>query len=75
METIQRAANNHIRAAEHLERAAHHHREAARHYQAGNHEKAGHQAHIAYGHSRHALHLADEAGRLHAQQFDGNDKA
>ena len=69
MESIQRAANSHNRAADHLDQAARHHREAAKHYEAGNNEKAGHHAHIAYGHSRHALHLADEAGRLHAAQF------
>ena len=45
-----------------------HHREAANHHDSEDHEKAAHHAHIAHGHTLHATHHAEEAGKHHATE-------
>jgi hypothetical protein len=65
---------HHQDAARHYEQAALHHKEAARHYESGNHEAAGYHAHIAHGHTIHALHHSEEAAKQHADIALGSAK-
>jgi hypothetical protein len=60
---------HHTTAAEHHEQAARHHREAARHHEARRTELAAHHAHLAHGHSIQASDNAEEAAKLHMQQY------
>ena len=69
MTGISRAVRNHELAAAYLERAASHHRLSAKHYQAGDHDKGAYDAYIAHACARHAMHLSDEAARLHVEEY------
>jgi hypothetical protein len=69
MTGINRAVRNHELAASYLERAASHHRLSAKHYQDGDHDKGAYDAYIAHACARHAMHLSDEAARLHVEEY------
>ena len=62
-------AEYHTLAAEHHEEAARHHRKAAVYYEEREYAFAAHEAVIAYGHTRHAVHQASEAGKFHAERY------
>ncbi len=57
----QQIQANHKKAAEHHENAAKYHVEAAKQHEAGNHEKGNAAAHVAQGHTIHAVEHASNA--------------
>jgi hypothetical protein len=72
MPKIPTGAEYHALAAQDHEQAAEHHRQASAHYMKKEYAFAAHQAVIAYGHMRHAVHHASEAGKFHAER-DGKE--
>ena len=57
----QKIQECHKKAAEHHENAAKYHVEAAKQHDAGNQEKGNAAAHIAHGHTIHAVEQASKA--------------